>query len=275
MSEFVAALPMYDWPEVREDVDAEWAALRDRLRAAGIDAPERLARRNADLPPVPGGIRDGSGNVIAPDPATLPPDDFDLFTLWRHPRLLLSQTCWGPLVTGLEPHVMILHQPDYSTIPGGEGEHYSSAILMRREAAGEVAGPPLDGRALIPLDRVRGLRFAFNNPDSMSGLLGIERDLRAQGLELDIFAERIETGGHRGSIVAVAEGRADVCAVDCRSWVLAQRHEPRSAELEVVGWTARRNGLPYIAAARLETETLALLRQVHGTVYAASRASSG
>ena len=97
MTQFVAALPMYDWPERRAEVDAEWAALRDRLRAHGVDAPERLVRRNADLPPVPGGIRDADGAVIAPDPATLAPDEFDLATLWRHPALLLAQTCWGPM----------------------------------------------------------------------------------------------------------------------------------------------------------------------------------
>ena len=58
---FIAALPMYDWPEVRGEVDAQWAAVRDELRKKGVNAPERLTRRNADLPPVPGGIKDGSG----------------------------------------------------------------------------------------------------------------------------------------------------------------------------------------------------------------------
>ena len=58
MTDFIAALPMYDWPETRAAVDGEWARLRDALHERGIDAPERLARLNADLPPVPGGIRD-------------------------------------------------------------------------------------------------------------------------------------------------------------------------------------------------------------------------
>ena len=54
---FIAALPMYDWPEVRAEVDAQWAAVREELRKRGVNAPERLTRRNADLPPVPGGIK--------------------------------------------------------------------------------------------------------------------------------------------------------------------------------------------------------------------------
>ncbi len=132
MTAFVAALPMYDWPEIRAETDALWAGLRDRLRAAGVEAPETLARRNADLPAVPGGIRDATGVVIAADPATLPPDDLDFAALWRHPRLLLSQTCWGPMEMGLAPFVEVVGQPSYDAFEGGEGPLYSSAIVMRR-----------------------------------------------------------------------------------------------------------------------------------------------
>ena len=137
MSDFFAALPMYDWPENRAEVDAEWAALRAGLVAAGIDAPERLVRRNADLPAVPGGIRDEAGNVIAPDPATLPPDELDFPTLWRHPKLLFGQACWGPMELGLAKHVRVVGQPDYSTFEGGEGALYSSAIVMRVAVEGD------------------------------------------------------------------------------------------------------------------------------------------
>ena len=148
MTQFVAALPMYDWPERRAEVDAEWAALRDRLRAHGVDAPERLVRRNADLSPVPGGIRDADGAVIAPDPATLAPDEVDLATLWRHPALLLAQTCWGPMqATGLAAHVAVVGQPNYSDVEGGQGTLYSSAIVMR---AGDFDPRDIDGSVALP-----------------------------------------------------------------------------------------------------------------------------
>jgi ABC-type phosphate/phosphonate transport system substrate-binding protein len=93
----IAALPMYDWPEARAETDAEWRSLRARLSAAGIDAPEEIVRRNAELPAVPGGIHDDDGRMIAPDPATLPSDELDFPTLWKHPALLFAQTCWGPM----------------------------------------------------------------------------------------------------------------------------------------------------------------------------------
>jgi ABC-type phosphate/phosphonate transport system substrate-binding protein len=242
----IAALPMYDWPERRGEVDAEWAVIRDRLRDAGVAAPEHLIRRNGDMPAVPGGIRDADGRIIAPDPATLPPDDFDLATLWRHPDLLFSQTCWGPLeATGLAAFVTILGQPDYSSFEGGDRLRYSSAIVMRRGAAADVSSP-VDGHPILPLGLMRGARLAYNNPDSMSGIIGLTRDLEAAGEGLALFSECIETGSHRASIGAVADGSADIATIDCRSWQLAKRYDATAAEVGIVGWTARRKGLPFI-----------------------------
>jgi ABC-type phosphate/phosphonate transport system substrate-binding protein len=268
MSEFVAALPMYDWPEARAGVDAEWARLRDLLRGQGIDAPERLARRNADLPAVPGGIRNAEGAVVAPDPATLPPDQFDLPTLWRHPKLLLAQTCWGPMELGLFDHVQVVWQPDYSAYEGGQGELYSSAIVMRRHSPAAPSGfpegdvqAPNNGKAFIPLNLLRGARFAFNSHDSMSGIMALTCDLQALGPE--IFSERIETGSHRASVSAVAEERADVCAIDCRSWNMIGRYQPDLAgRVQVVGWTALRKGLPLITAVGLPASVAQALRSI-------------
>jgi len=246
MSQVIAALPMYDWPEVRDETDTQWAAIRARLAAAGIEAPEGLVRRNADMPAVPGGIRDTAGTVMAPDPASLPPDELDPHTLWRHPALIFGQTCWGPMELGLQEHVVVVGQPDYSAFEGGEGELYSSVILMRKSSSRSRAEAQFSDP--LPVEIMRGARFAFNGPDSMSGIIALTRDLATQSERIDLFGERIETGGHRQSIRAVAEGRADVCAIDCRSWALAQRFEPAARDLTPVGWTARRKGLPYITS---------------------------
>jgi ABC-type phosphate/phosphonate transport system substrate-binding protein len=247
MSDFIAALPMYDWPEMRAETDVRWAQLRDSLRAKGVDAPDALARWNADLPSIPGGIRDAAGTVLAPDPASLPPDGLDLYALWLHPKLLLAQACWGPLGQGLASHMHVIGQPDYSAFEGGEGASYSSAMVIRSEPRLRSVAPPADGKPILALELLRGKRFAYNSADSMSGILAISRDLEAEGESLSIFSEHIETGGHRASIRAVAEGRADVAAIDCESWAMAKRFEPAAAALTVVGWTGRRKGLPFIA----------------------------
>lgn len=259
MSELFAALPMYDWPEVMGETDAQWTRLGDRLRREGVDAPEKLARRNADLPPVPGGISDASGAPLALNPATLPPDEFDQYLAWLHPDLLLAQTCWGPMGLGLERHVQVVGQPDYSAFEGGQGAFYSSALVMRGHAP---VGAPSDGRVSLPLELLRGKCFAYNSADSMSGILGLTRDLEAVGETLDIFAERFESGGHRASVIAVAEGRADVATIDCRSLALAQRLEPAAQDVQIVGWTARRKGLPFITARTTPGETVRILQHV-------------
>ena len=264
MSEFIAALPMYDWPETRAEVDAQWAAIRDSLRASGVDAPERLTRRNGDMPPVPGGIRDRGGEIIAPDPAGLPPDELDLKTLWLHPKLLLGQTCWGPMrETPLWAQVSVIGQPDYSDVTGGIEASYTSAIVMRgddSDVGDSDAEPPEDGAPLLPLELLSGRRLAFNEPHSMSGLLALSADLSAAGSSIAIFADMIASGGHRASIAAVAEGQADVAAIDCRSWAMARRFEPPARNLRVVGWTSRRMGLPYICARDVDRQVQAVVR---------------
>lgn len=238
MSTFIAALPMYDWPEVRAEVDAQWARLRDVLRRHGVDAPDALTRAN------------------------LPDGRLEPAALWRDPALLFAQTCWGPMGLGLADHVQVIGQPDYSAFEGGQGELYSSAVVMRRDETPHAGLPaPADGRAVLPLDRLRGKRFAFNGADSMSGILALTSDLEAMGEGIGIFSERIVSGGHRASIVAVAEGRTDVAAIDCRSWAMAERFEPAAKGLAVVGWTGRRKGLPYICAHGLPPETVAALRE--------------
>ena len=59
---------------------------------------------------------------------------------------------------------------------------------------------------------------------------------------------------------AVADGRADLAAIDCRSWALAQRFEDAAASLTVVGWTALRPGLPYITGRRTAPAVVVAMR---------------
>jgi ABC-type phosphate/phosphonate transport system substrate-binding protein len=275
MTDRIAALPMYDWPEVRAETDAHWGRIRDVLRETGIEAPEELTRETGDL------------------------HDF-----WRRPDILFAQTCWGPMGDGLAAHVHVIGQPDYSDVEGGQGQFYRSAVLMRAndeslssvtppsvlpdispsrgeitrvtEAArfgatierlisppeGEMSGRTEGGvtKRLPPitshLEAIRNKRLAYNVPDSMSGYLALQADLGS----LDLFRDQIPTGGHRASIRAVASGRADVCAIDCRSWALARRHEPSAAALVPVGWTSPRKGLPYITSHQTRPEKLAAMR---------------
>ena len=102
--------------------------------------------------------------------------------------------------------------------------------------------------------------WVYGSPQALDTQVGA--DLEAMGESLDIFSQHIETGAHRASIVAVAQGRADVCAIDCRSWHMARQHEPHAPELAVVGWTARRKGLPMITSVDASPEIVAKMRDI-------------
>lgn len=205
----LATLPMYDWPEVRGQVDQFYADLRARV---------------PQLPAV----------------LTRPETPQDLHALWRDAALMIGQTCWGPMQAGLDAHVHVLAQPLYDDIPGGKGAYYRSVIIMR---GGRTCPPPPHDAAELP-DGLMGGRPAINAPDSLSGHIALAQDMGAPKL-----ANRaLITGNHRASVRAVAEGAADFAAIDCRSWALAQRHEPAARGLTVTGWTAPRPGLPFITA---------------------------
>lgn len=205
----LATLPMYDWPEMRGQVDQFYAELR------------------AHVPQLPAAL-------------TRAETTQQLHALWRNTGLVLGQTCWGPMQAGLAAHVHVLAQPHYDDVPGGKGVCYRSAIVIR----GGLACPvPRHDASDLP-DGLMDARPAINALDSMSGFLGLAQDMGAP----DMGARALITGSHRASIRAVATGKADFAAIDCRSWALAQAYEPAARALTVTGWTALRLGLPYIAA---------------------------
>ena len=97
----IAALPMYDPPELQAANDALWAAIGARLRSEGLDAPQRLTR---GLP---------------------------LEAIWSDPDLILAQTCGYPLMTTLRGRVGVVATPCYGA-PGCDGPYHRSAVVVRR-----------------------------------------------------------------------------------------------------------------------------------------------
>lgn len=111
----IAALPMYDLPELRDSTDAFWQGLRSHLAAAGITG----------IPP----------KLIHVD---------DYYGHWRSPDLLLTQTCGFPLTHELKGQVRYVATPGYAA-PGCEGASYRSFIIVR-ESDKVARGVDLAGR---------------------------------------------------------------------------------------------------------------------------------
>ncbi len=202
----VAALPMYDWPELLHDTDALWDRLRESLRDNGFPAPERLNR-------------DAAPEIV-----------------WHDDRLLLAQTCGLPYSCDLAATTALIGTPAYD-IECGAGSYYS-AIVVRDDS--DTQG----------LDALSGLRLAYNSRRSQSGYAALAYTLLTRSPDHAPFASSQCTGSHRESIRAVAEGKADVAAIDAVTWEIARRHEPASGKLRVLARTEPTPGLPFICTRR-------------------------
>ncbi len=172
----------------------------------------------------------------------------DLPALWTDRRLLLGQTCGYPLVTSLAGKVALIATPAYLA-EGCDGAFYRSAVVVR---ASDNAGSLAD---------LRGRRCAVNDAASNSGMNVLRAAIAplANGAAR-FFAETIMTGAHAASVTAVADGRADVAAIDCVTWAHLQHWRPEAAgKLRVLTWTEATPGLPLIAAAATSDETRSAL----------------
>ncbi len=156
-------------------------------------------------------------------------------TVWRDPACVVSQTCGLPLVLRLSDVVEVLGTFVFD-LPDTEPGDYHSVVIV-----------PTGSEAVV-LEDLRGATVAFNGADSQSGCAALLHVLAPLAVDGGFFGATVETGTHRGSIVAVAEGRADVAAIDAVSWELAVDHEPAAAEVRVLARTPPVPGLPLITA---------------------------
>ena len=196
----IASLPMYA-TLLTAGADARlWALIRDHLRGQGVHAPEKL--------------------TTAP---------VDLMTHWRHPQLLLSQTCGLPYRAVLKDEVTLIGTPDYGVTDCPPG-YYRSKVVVR-------ADDPRDD-----LTDFGHARFAYNDPLSQSGwaALALEAPEVLQG-------PLIQTGSHRASALGVRKGEADFAAIDA----VTLRHLTAAGDatgLRILHATKPAPGLPLITA---------------------------
>ena len=100
-TERIAALPMYDFPQLREAHDRLWEALAQRLEGSGVGTVPRGLTRNL-------GHRE----------------------TWLHPGLLFGQACEYPVAKSFAQQLTIVATPRYDA-PGCSGASYRSAIVVR------------------------------------------------------------------------------------------------------------------------------------------------
>jgi ABC-type phosphate/phosphonate transport system substrate-binding protein len=178
------------------------------------------------------GIRDRLRAEGLPAPEALIHDAPDLWPHWTSADLVLSQTCGFPYRSRLHGQVLLVGTPDYGVDGCGPGL-YRSVFVAR-------ADDPRDR-----IDQFDGAGLAYNEALSQSGWAAPQTHAARIGIRL---LPALESGAHEHSARAVAEGRADIAALDAVTWRLLQRFAPFSRDLHVVGLTDPTPGLPLITA---------------------------
>lgn len=164
--------------------------------------------------------------------------------LWSAPELTLAQTCGLPYVRALRGRVGLLGAPAYAIEGVAPGE-YRSAIIV-----------PKGGPAQTLAD-LAGSLAAVNARDSQSGYAALMTMLAPYALRGRFLGDLLMTGSHAASISAVAEGRADVAAIDAVSWALAERHDAATRDVRVIAWSDPTPGLPFITGRESRVPTIA------------------
>jgi ABC-type phosphate/phosphonate transport system substrate-binding protein len=201
------SLPMYDLDEVRPAT----VALRDEL-AIGLT--------RAGWP---------ATGVDFEDPTHVVLEDH-----WRSPDVALSQSCGLPVVEPLRGRVHVLGTFRWLGVTDANGG-YASAILV--SARSRVRG----------LSELTWARPAVNSFESLSGWASLGAALAGAGLDHLVLGRALVTGSHVASVAAVAEGWADVAAVDAVTLALLRRYRPAAvAGVRVIAVGPRTPATPLI-----------------------------
>ncbi|MEP3346147.1 MAG: PhnD/SsuA/transferrin family substrate-binding protein [Litoreibacter sp.] len=216
----VASLMMYHRPELIKAHQSYWELVRQHLAHLGIEAPKTLSQ------------------------------DRDEFWVWKHPQLLLSQTCGMPYRLWLHDQVSLVGTPDYDLkdCPAG---YYRSALVVRRD----------DDRT--GLTSFQNETFAYNQTFSQSGYAAPYTKMTDE--QGSWFTKRLETGQHLDSARAVSDGRADIASIDAVTWRLIQRYEAFAEKLRVLDWTTPTPALPLITA--LHNDAGKIFEAVKGAIF--------
>jgi ABC-type phosphate/phosphonate transport system substrate-binding protein len=225
MSRWIASLPMYN---VTPQHGMLWRSFLE-------DCMSALARSGA-----------ASGVTIVDAP------EGELISHWRHEDLLLSQTCGFPYrMLGLANEVQLIATPVFEA-EGCDGPRYRSALVVSNAAW---------DRGATSLDACRGLRAACNSADSHSGMNALRHAVAPHASDGRFFASVRWTGSHAGTLRALANGEADIGAIDCVTLALLRDARPDALkDVRTIGMTASAPGLPLIASRALGEPQAEMLR---------------
>lgn len=178
-------------------------------------------------------IRDALRRREVNAPERLTPSS-DVWRMWQDPAMLFGQTCGAPYVSTLRGRVSLIGTPDYDCVPGRPG-WYASVVICRADDPRKRLADFADAT------------FAYNELGSQSGCHAMMHTVLHKVGDGRLFRRCVATGAHARSAVAVAEGRADIAAIDAVTWRFV-KDQPALAGLRSLMQSDPTPGLPYITA---------------------------
>ncbi|MGI9351241.1 MAG: phosphate/phosphite/phosphonate ABC transporter substrate-binding protein [Rhizobiaceae bacterium] len=228
MSAPIATLSMYDWPETQITLDGFWEQISNNLKKSGIEAPSNLTR------------------------------DEEVTPLWTDKNLLVGQTCGWPYANRLRGKVVPFARFDYGLKDCPPG-YYNSVYIGRS---------PEDRKYLQNRYSLLSVgKIAINGDDSQSGF-HVFREITGEDSPLAISAEKREiTGSHRNSVKSVAEGNAQIAAIDAVAFELSKRYDPELASrVVVIGNSVPKPGLPLITSLTNNARTKTIYEAIDSAI---------
>jgi len=167
----------------------------------------------------------------------------DVHAIWRDPALLFGQACGYPLIADPTLDLQVI------AFPISAGRESGSVIVARADDPRRAVAAFRDSRA------------AINDRQSNTGMNLFRATIAPFAGQGAFFAEVLETGAHRASIVAVGMGKADLAAIDSVTYAAIARFEPALVTgLKIVAPSPASPSLPFVTAAGTDAETVAALQ---------------
>ena len=148
--------------------------------------------------------------------------------VWARSDLVLGHICNLPLRARFAGRVTVIGASDYG-LPGCAPGYYTSLFVARPDGPDSLSDPAAQV-------------FACNDLLSQSGY-GAAVDAGLPGMRVCL------TGSHRGSIAAVAAGKADLASIDAQIWRTVLAEMPEAQGLRVIGQSAATPGMTFITRA--------------------------
>ena len=174
----------------------------------------------------------------------------DLHELWTDPGLLLSQCCGADLVGRYAGALALVATPLYQA-PGCDGCDYSSVVLVAENSPA------------TELSDLRDAVCVVNSRESHSGANALRALVAPLSRRGRFFSRVVTSGSHPASVAAVAQGGADIAAVDCVTYAHLERYRPSLLRgTRRLCYTARAPGIPFVTRTGTRLLQKALLEAV-------------